>query len=212
MNYLKENSIKAVWFDAFWTLIEGKNNSSKVFYKIIKKYWWDVSKINLLTTNYSSNPETFFKETIIKSWINYNKIPQVEILNLLKTFNNDFENYKLIENTEKLIRKVKENVDYIFLISNLSSLYIPVIRKLGLENYFNFVFYSCEMWEKKTTNNPKIFNTANIYLNTLPDTKIIIPKKETLFVWDNYQADIIAPKNAWFETMDINKFRKKILN
>ena len=212
MNYLEDNWIQAVWFDAFWTLIESRSTSVKYFYSLIKKYWWDASKIKFMTTNYSTNPELFYKETIDKSWIDFEQISNEEKDKLLLAFNEDFENYKLIDWTEKLIEQVKSQVDYTFLISNLSSLYIPVIQKLWLENYFTFVLYSCELWIKKTPHNTKIFDFAWVYLNTHPDTKIIIQRDKTIFTWDNPRDDIKSAKNAWFQAIEINNFKDIILN
>ena len=41
---------------------------------------------------------------------------------------------------------------------------------------------------------------------------IIIPKNKILFTWDSKANDIIAAKNAWFNSINIDRLRNKILN
>jgi FMN phosphatase YigB (HAD superfamily) len=194
-----------VWFDAFWTLVEGSNSTDRYQHTLIKKYGWDMRKAQLLISPYPQTPEEYFKEVFPASWVSYGQISDEEKKQLLKYYEEDYNNYKLFERTEELLETVKSQVDHIFLISNLSSLYIPVIEKLWLTNYFNFIIYSCDFWAKKSVNSTDIFDWAYERINSN------IPRNKILYTGDKEGNDQVAPKKAWFDAVGIEEFRKIIL-
>ena len=196
---------KAVWFDAFWTLITEANKLDRLQFVLTKKYWWDMKKSNLLTTIYSQNIEDYLKETFKSSWVDFSDLSEEEKEKLMAAYQKDLDSYQLRESSEQLLEKVKHSVDQIFLLSNLSSLYIPVVEKLWLWNYFNFILFSCNEWLKKDINNPEICELACKKL-------VWIDKKKVIYTWDKEWNDEIAPKNAWFDAINIEKFREIILN
>lgn len=196
---------KAVWFDAFWTLITESNKLDRLQFVLTKKYWWDMKKSNLLTTIYSQNIEDYLKETFKSSWVDFSDLSEEEKEKLMAAYQKDLDSYQLRESSEQLLEKVKNSVDQIFLVSNLSSLYIPVVEKLWLWNYFNFILFSCNEWLEKDINNPEIFELACKKL-------VWIDKKKVIYTWDKEWNDEIAPKNAWFDAINIEKFREIILN
>lgn len=202
---MKISYYKAVWFDAFWTLVTQSNKFDRYLLKIVLKYWWDIKKAKLLTTKNPENIEWYMVSVLTLCWLDISKIKGSELKTLIELYNSDLKNFKLRDNTIETLELTREKVDKVFLISNLSSLYIPVIKKLWLEQYFNFILYSCQEWVKKNIHSDEIFKKAHSKLEW-------INKSEVIYTWDRKSNDEIAPQNAWFDSINIEKFKKIILN
>ncbi len=207
-------NIHAVWFDAFWTLIDdSKRENLKEVFLIFKKYWLKLSNWGVVTSNYPSEIGLYYKKVfdyLFKiQWKGKDYLHDVsqEDKDVLKDlFNNELESYILREWTQELLSIIKQEVQSIFLISNVSSPYIKKVEELLPEWTFNFSLYSCIEWYKKTPDNTKIFDSA---INRLPKS---VKRDQILFTWDKNSNDLVASKNAWMQSVHIDKLRKEILN
>ena len=216
MNILKD--IDAVWFDAFWTLIDTSNTPKKsIIINIFKKYWLDIRGANLMTEQYTTNIEEYYEElfyTLFEiewRWRSYNNdIEKRDKEKLIQTLKKEYSSYKLRDQTEELLNKIKKEVDFIFVISNLSSPYTIKVKELLKWQGFLFKTYSCEVWFQKTIKETRIFDISSEILNR--KSHLTIPKKRILFTWDNIANDVKASENAWMKAIEINKLREIILN
>ena len=217
MSYLKENWIKAVWFDAFWTLIDDSKRPHFNLAKIFKKYNLALKNTHLIKEVFPKNPHEYYEELFDflfeKEWLwrtYINDVSDEDKKIIIKNYEKEINSYILRPQTDELLKKIKSKTDHIFLISNLSSLYINKVDELL--NWYNFLFklYSCEAWYQKTIKNTDIFDLSSEILNR--KSWIVIPKNKILFTWDSNSNDIIAPKNAWFNSINIDTLIDKILN
>ncbi len=216
MSFLNKNWIKAVWFDAFWTLIDDSKKPNFNLSKIFKKYWLNIKDTDLIKQVYPENPYDYYEELFDflfeKEWSKRtykNSISQEDKDIILENYKKEINSYILKPDTERLLKKIKSEINYIFLISNLSSLYINKVEQLLKWQEFLFKIYSCEVWMQKTIKNTDIFDLTHEILNR--KSWKIFRKNKILFTWDKEANDEIAPRKAWFQTINIDKFKKIIL-
>ena len=202
-------NIKAVWFDAFGTLIDDpkKHLFSDILY-IIEKYWWNLKSLDLTTKKYPTEPKLFFERIFKDLWIDYWEVSQEDKGNLLNCFNQQYASYTLRPQTRELLKKIRGKVDSIFLVSNLASPYVVRVEELLDWEDFLFKIFSCDVWAKKSVEDTKIFDIA---YDEFLRREISISRQEILFTWDKESSDEIAPQKAWFKSINIKEFRKNIL-
>jgi FMN phosphatase YigB (HAD superfamily) len=178
-----------IWFDVFGTLIENKcaKQYGKKILSVLQREI-DFKSKDLLVNDYWNEPYEYFKNL----WVNKNTIDD-----LVKLFELEKEKYFLKPYTTELIWKLRKYKKTIFLLSNLSSLYVPVVEKM-LAPMIKKRYYSCYLWMKKNLQNPKIFEyVAN---------DLWVPTSSILFVWDSYKNDILASQKVWYNSMLIQDF------
>ena len=210
-------NIQAVWFDAFWTLIDDSKKPNFNLAKIFKKYNLTLKDTHLMKEVYPQNIYEYYEELFDflfeKEWLwrtYINHVSDEDKKTIIENYKKEIDSYTLIPQTKELLEKVKSKTDYIFLISNLSSLYVNKVEELLKWYDFLFKLYSCDTWYQKTIKNTNIFDLSSEILNR--KSWIIIPKNKILFTWDSKANDIIAAKNAWFNSINIDRLRNKILN
>jgi len=159
-----------------------------------EKQVWDLSNYQLMEKDYWKNPDKYF------SIFNLQDNIKNELISL---FHKEKKVYKLKPYTKELISYLKEQNKKIFLISNLSSLYISVVDELLWNFDFDLKVYSCYVWMKKSIQNPRIFNYTLESLKTKPD--------KVIFTWDNIKNDVQAPRKIWINSILIDEFVKNIL-
>ena len=216
MNFFKQNQIQAVWFDAFWTLIDDSKRPKFNLARIFKKYWLNLKETNLIVKQYSQNPEKYYQELFDYlfqkewKWRSYKKdVSDKDKKIILENYYQEIESYSLRPQTDEFLEKIKSQVDSIFLISNLSSIYVNKVEELLKNHNFLFKIYSCDVWLQKTIKNTEIFDLS---YEKLKENWTIVKRNKILFSWDKKSNDEIAPKNAWFQAINIDKFRNIILN
>lgn len=171
-----------------------------------------------MRTKYSHIPEGYFKQTFEASWVDYASISEQEKSQLLTYYKNACNNYTLFDDTKELLEKVKSQVDTVFLISNISNLYIPVVEKLWLPNYFQFILYSCNFWAKKNPQCTKIFDWAYEKLNNnyeifeITRDNIYKNKKQISNKIKSIKNDFIIVDIWWYFAKIINFLSKDIWN
>ncbi len=212
MAYLE--NIHAVWFDAFWTLIDdSKRKGLKEVFWIFKKYWLKLSDWEVVIKDYPTNTEHYYEEIFNKlfkskwDWESYLYDVSESDKNILQELiRNELKSYTLRKWTNDLLYTIKQNVDSIFLISNIASPYIKKVEELLPEWIFDFSLYSCREGVKKTLENTLIFDRAfeNLWEHMM--------REQILFTWDSTSNDIIAPQKAWMNTIHIDSLRANILN
>ena len=190
------------WFDAFGTLIDDKGTKtySKKILEIFERYEIDLKQIPLTTTKFSENPKDFFDAILRFQWKNVNFMSESHKKELIDIFKAKKQVYKLKPYTEEVLAKLKENKKTIFLISNLASLYVPIVRKLLGWKWIDKFYYSCDIGMKKTMENSDIFNFV------LQDLKI--QAQDTFFTGDKLERDVIPPSKVGIESCLIDKFFK----
>lgn len=77
------------------------------------------------------------------------------------------------------------------LLSNISSFLTPIVKKHGLDKYFEIVLFSCDIGAKKPS--LKIFEQAIRKFN-------IITSNQVSMIGDNYLSDIVPSKKLGFNT------------
>jgi len=191
------SSYDAIWFDVFGTLIE--NNEAKKYGReiisILKKQVWDLSSYQLMERDYWKNPDKYF------SIFNLQDSVKNELISL---FYKEKKSYKLKPYTKELIGFLKGQNKKVFLISNLSSLYVSIVEELLWNFDFDLKVYSCYVWMKKNIQNPEIFKQTLEFLRIKPD--------KVIFTWDNIKNDVQAPSKIWINSILIGDFVNNILN
>jgi len=192
---MKLEKYEAIWFDVFWTLIENKE---------AKKYWKqimqllksniDISSYKLMEKDYGTNPKKYFSIFDLNEKIN---------LELLDLFEKERQAYYLKPYTKALLRFLQNKWKKLFFISNLSSLYVPIVEQLLKDFDFDKKYYSCYLGLKKNVKNPEIFHKV------VDDLQI--PANKILFTGDNPINDLEAPKGIWIDTVHINGLVNNIL-
>ena len=160
MSFLKKNWIKAVWFDLFWTLIDDSKKPKFNLSRIFKKYWLKLKDTDLIKQVYTENPYDYYEELFDflfeKEWSKRtykNDVLEEDKDIILENYKKEINSYTLKPKTKKFLAKIKSEVDYIFIISNLSSVYINKVEELLKWEGFLFKIYSCEAWMQKTIKN-----------------------------------------------------------
>ena len=116
------------------------------------------------------------------------------------------ESHVLDKETKDTVVKLHEKGYYLGIISNNSVRNVKyILKREGIENYFNKIVISEEVGERKPN--------LKIYLKAFED----IPKEEyekIIFVSDEILEDllgvkILGVKTVWYEQTIINKWKKK---
>ncbi|QGJ71294.1 Haloacid dehalogenase [Planctomycetales bacterium 10988] len=81
------------------------------------------------------------------------------------------------------------------LISNLASPYKQPFYRLGLEEYFSEILFSCEIGMAKP--NPQVYRLALQKLHLAPE--------EALMVGDRQRPDVIAPRELGMQSLWLNR-------
>jgi len=123
---------------------------------------------------------------------------------LIDIFETKKQIYELKLYTEEVLTKLKENKKTIFLVSNLASLYVSVVRKLLSWKWIDKFYYSCDIEIKKTMENSDIFNFV------LEDLKI--QAQDTFFTWDKLERDVIPASKVGIESCSIWDFVESFIN
>ena len=196
------NNKSCIIFDAFWTLIE--TTWAEKYYKksleILKKHW-DIKKLNLLTSKYPNFSKHYYENILKQLWKDKNSKVIDELVFL---FNYEKEFYKLKPYTKELLDLLKDEWKHISVVSNLSSLYVPILEDLLFHLPINKFYYSCELWIKK--NKDDLF----IYKYVLKD--LWINSKQAIFTWDSLVNDVLWPSKLGIKSFLIDEFVKERLN
>jgi hypothetical protein len=94
------------------------------------------------------------------------------------------KNYQFNENIIIMLSKLKENAR-LCLVSNLYSVYKPLISLLNFDSYFDQILLSCDIMERKPS------------LKVLKKTKYKAYENR-IFIGDNWHSDLIIPIKCGF--------------
>ncbi len=216
MTFLKSNWIEVIWFDAFWTLIDDGKRPKFNLARIFRKYWLNLRETDLIVKKYSEDPKKYYQELFDylfqKEWKGrtYKKnVSEEDKKIILENYYQEIESYSLRPKTNELLEIIKSELQNLFLISNLSSIYICKVEELLTEHKFLFKIYSCNVWMQKTIKNTEIFDLS---YKKLEESWITVKRNKVLFSWDKEANDEIAPRNAWFQAINIDELRRILLN
>ena len=185
---------KLIIFDLYDTLVHIKSNQG-VFFKII----------HLLNKN-NLGVEDFFKEDFSKIMEKIN-ISEQKITDLNRLIKFEVDSVSLFEETGEVIDTLKKRGFKLGLISNVYDPYIKPFFDLGLNDFFDFTIFSCEVGMAKPE--PEIYHK----MSELSD----ISFNEMVMVGDSFTSDYETPASLginsfWLNRDGIPKNNKEITN
>jgi putative hydrolase of the HAD superfamily len=185
---------KLVVFDLYDTLVRIKS-SHDVFFKIVR----------LLDKN-NMTVEDFFKEGFSKIMEKLN-ISEQKIAELNRLIKFEVDSVSLFEETGEVIDTLKKRGFKLGLISNVYDPYIKPFFELGLNDFFDFTIFSCEVGMAKPE--PEIYHK----MSELSDLSF----NEMAMVGDSFTSDYETPASLginsfWLNRDSIPKNNKEITN
>ena len=196
---------KYIFLDWGYTLISSFKNVDDKINNILEKYnlkWDDIFKkwksYQILNSLGKITEEEIYEDLSLILKISKEDLKKIDMLLL--------ESHVLDKETKDTVVKLHEKGYYLGIISNNSVRNVKyILKREGIENYFNKIVISEEVGERKPN--------LKIYLKAFED----IPKEEyekILFVSDEILEDllgvkILGVKTVWYEQTIINKWKKK---
>ena len=196
---------KYIFLDWGYTLISSFKNVDDKINNILEKYnlkWDDIFKkwksYQILNSLGKITEEAIYEDLSLILKISKEDLKKIDMLLL--------ESHVLDKETKDTVVKLHEKGYYLGIISNNSVRNVKyILKREGIENYFNKIVISEEVGERKPN--------LKIYLKAFED----IPKEEyekIIFVSDEILEDllgvkILGVKTVWYEQTIINKWKKK---
>lgn len=196
---------KYIFWDWGYTLISSFKNVDDKISNILEKYnlkWDDIFKkwksYQILNSLGKITEEEIYEDLSLILKISKEDLKKIDMLLL--------ESHVLDKETKDTVVKLHEKGYYLGIISNNSVRNVKyILKREGIENYFNKIVISEEVGERKPN--------LKIYLKAFED----IPKEEyekIIFVSDEILEDllgvkILGVKTVWYEQTIINKWKKK---
>lgn len=196
---------KYIFLDWGYTLISSFKNVDDKINNILEKYnlkWDDIFKkwksYQILNSLGKITEEEIYEDLSLILKISKEDLKKIDMLLL--------ESHVLDKETKDTVVKLNEKGYYLGIISNNSVRNVKyILKREGIENYFNKIVISEEVGERKPN--------LKIYLKAFED----IPKEEyekIIFVSDEILEDllgvkILGVKTVWYEQTIINKWKKK---
>ena len=196
---------KYIFLDWGYTLISSFKNVDDKINNILEKYnlkWDDIFKkwksYQILNSLGKITEEEIYEDLSLILKISKEDLKKIDMLLL--------ESHVLDKETKDTVVKLHEKGYYLGIISNNSVRNVKyILKREGIENYFNKIVISEEVGERKPN--------LKIYLKAFED----IPKEEyekIIFVSDEILEDllgvkILGVKTVWYEQTIINKWKKK---
>ena len=196
---------KYIFLDWGYTLISSFKNVDDKISNILEKYnlkWDDIFKklksYQILNSLGKITEEEIYEDLSLILKISKEDLKKIDMLLL--------ESHVLDKETKDTVVKLHEKGYYLGIISNNSVRNVKyILKREGIENYFNKIVISEEVGERKPN--------LKIYLKAFED----IPKEEyekIIFVSDEILEDllgvkILGVKTVWYEQTIINKWKKK---
>ena len=196
---------KYIFLDWGYTLISSFKNVDDKINNILEKYnlkWDDIFKkwksYQILNSLGKITEEEIYEDLSLILKISKEDLKKIDMLLL--------ESHVLDKETKDTVVKLHEKGYYLGIISNNSVRNVKyILKREGIENYFNKIVISEEVGERKPN--------LKIYLKAFED----IPKVEyekIIFVSDEILEDllgvkILGVKTVWYEQTIINKWKKK---
>ena len=110
----------------------------------------------------------------------------------------ELDSIKLYSETKKVLKKLKKMDLKIGLISNAASPYKKPFFDLGLDEYINPAFFSCEVGLKKPD--------FRIYRKILEEMDL--EPNQALMIGDNYSCDVQPPKRIGMRAVLLDRFNQ----
>lgn len=185
---------KAIVFDLFNTLVEIPNpdrpmvqlmhrlNLSNADFRRAKK--------TLMQQNFD-NLAAMAKFLSPSAEGNYDELEEI-----LKS---ETERIRLYPETIDTLEKLQAKGYPIYLLSNLATPYKACVKQLGLEPYFDHIFFSCDIGKLKPDSD----------LYQLVSDTINIPKEEILMVGDSLKSDYRGGINAGLQAVLVDRIGKR---
>ena len=196
---------KYIFLDWGYTLISSFKNVDDKINNILEKYnlkWDDIFKkwksYQILNSLGKITEEEIYEDLSLILKISKEDLKKIDMLLL--------ESHVLDKETKDTVVKLHEKGYYLGIISNNSVRNVKyILKREGIENYFNKIVISEEVGERKPN--------LKIYLKAFED----IPKEEyekIIYVSDEILEDllgvkILGVKTVWYEQTIINKWKKK---
>ncbi len=184
--------IKAVIFDWWGTLAFNRAGWFKDITSIIGP---DAHKLFILGKGREwrlkdKPPETVFSEFLLEVGK-----PESLLTQLMDEWDKLVSQSKLFPETLEVLEGLKSRGLKLGLVSNTIPITRPVMRRFGVESYFDTVILSCEVGMKKPE--PAIFEMALRQLKVSPE--------ETLMIGDQEEKDVDAPKSLGMRALLIDR-------
>ena len=202
-------NIKAILFDLDGTLRHHLPTGGEVFIEYLKDLNLNFSEENRIRAEhwehfyFANSPEIQednknFKSDINTFWINFSKrrlmafgIPESQAIeiapNLSKHMNENYKPQVIVpEEIPLVLNQLRETGYTLGIVSNRETTFQNEVDEMNLTSYFDFLLAAGEVGAFKP--DVKVFHHALQIANAKAD--------ETLYIGDNYFADVIGSQNA----------------
>ena len=184
-----QGKIKAVVFDLFGTLTDGKANAER---SIIEEFSinLDEKKLGYIICS-KLYKETYYDEILTELGI---EATQENKERIKKAFMNDVKSEKLREEVKDLLKYIKKEGLMLGLISSLPCPIYDFLKKENIKDMFDKILYSYELGIMKP--NPKIFQMMLSSLKIKPE--------EMLWIGNSYESDFLPAKKLGIKSLLID--------
>ena len=182
-------NIKFIVFDLYDTLIHRADRENPFNY--LKSKLKDNSLLYTMTEEYlTSDTFDFFRRPELLFTSDFDR------RHFERLVEEDIGQVKLFDETIEVLSTLNDKKIMMTCASNLSTEYIEPYCDLGLEDYFSFPIFSCEMGFRKP--NLKIYKRV---LEICGD----FPLDQILFVGDSMSSDFLIPKRIGMNAILIDR-------
>jgi len=188
-------TIKAIIFDLYGTLLEGGGSSLHrkipTLLGVPMRRWMDLVKSRLLTTSFP-DADTFVSEVCEALGAGGDPSLQRRCKVLV---DNELDSVAPFDGALSLLLFLRRRGYRLGLLSNLASIYVEPVHRLGLAEHFDAMMFSCV--EGHTKPHPDLYHELCSRLGVRPE--------ETLFVGDSLSNDVVTPSRLGLQTLWIRR-------